>query len=247
MKKILTMVLAFALLLTSAAAFAESHPTPPVSTFAQLTVKTSDTAYTFAFTKPVDRLFVNWTEGIQEYLVDENLRAYAFRAGHKFLAGITEHYSNAKSVLVYNGKTLLWEDIQIDPVTGKEVIQETKTYSRIETVKGTDNMEHKLRDFIKKYGSKYEIEYDEPQQVFETVVDEEGNTVEVPKLDKDGNPVYIDGEIRAYTMKTKYFATNVATPDQIAFITLQDEWIVCYNRSGKIVSIEYFDGDEFED
>ena len=45
MKKVFALILTIALLLTSVAAFAETHPTPNVSSFAQLTVKTSDTAY----------------------------------------------------------------------------------------------------------------------------------------------------------------------------------------------------------
>ena len=241
MSKRAALILSLFFLFSIMPAFAESHPTPNINDFARMKVKISDSAISIAFDLPVDRLFINWTDGSdpQELLVDENLKAYGFRAGHKYLPGIQEHVSNCVSRLVYNGKTVLFEDIQIDPVTGREAVREIKTYQKIEKLKHTDDLEKKIREFTEKYGEKYQIEYDEPKQVFDLFTDEQGYTYKLPRQDENGEDVYEDGEIRAYTFQVQYFATNIATPDQIAFITLQDEWIVCYNRSGQIVSVDY--------
>ena len=247
MKKRIPLILAFALLFTSIAAAAETYPTPSFTTFAQMRVKCSDTGYSFAFDRPVDRLFVNWTDGsgLQELLIDEDLRAYAFRAGHKYLAGIQEHFSSSKSEIErYRGQTLR-EDIEIDPVTGLEAIRETRNYQSIQTLKMDDKMEENILKFKKQYSSKYEIEIIEPKLLTVEYTDANGEVKESPVVDKDGNLVYKDGEMRAFTVTMRYFKTNIATPDQIAFITLQDdEWVVCYNRSGNIVGVEHYE-DQF--
>lgn len=251
MKRAAVLILAFFLLLSSTVAFAENHPTPPVSTFAEMRVKTSDTAYSIALSKPVDLLFINWTDGsgLQELLVDEDLRAYAFRAGHKYLAGIQERVSTARSTEIYDGKELIYRDIQLDPITGYEIVREVKTYVRKQVLKHDKDLEKNILEFEKRYGGDYHIELIEPEQVFAEAQDRNGNTVKVPVKDENGDDVYLDGEIKAYTLEIKYNSkesrrkTNVATPDQVAFVTLQeDEWVVCYNRSGQIVKIEYYEG-----
>ena len=243
MKKLITLVLTFALVLASVAAIAETYATPSFSTFAQMRVKCTDKGYSFAFSKPVDRLFVNWTDGsgLQELLIDEDLRAYAFRAGHKYLAGIEEHYSGYKSEIeIYRGETLR-EDIQIDPATGLEAVRETRNYVRIQPLLMNDKVEENIERFRARY-ARYEIEIIEPRLLTVEYIDENGQVAESPVVDVNGNLVYTEGEMRAYTVKTKYFKTNIATPDQIAFITLQDdEWVVYYNRSGKIVGVEHYE------
>ena len=62
MKKVITLVLAIALLLTSVVALADG--TPNINSFAKMTTKTSEGngVITITLTKPVDRLLVNWAE-----------------------------------------------------------------------------------------------------------------------------------------------------------------------------------------
>lgn len=234
MKKVFALILTIALLLTSVAAFAETHPTPNVSSFAQLTVKTSDTAYSLKFTKPVDRLFIIWSDtGLQEMMVDERLNAFVFRSGHKYLAGIEERFVPEKSIEIYDGNKLIYKDTQVDPVTGNEIAKEVKTYKYSQVLHYGDNLDQQIEAFKQWHGQDYEYEVIEPQH----------------SLDEDGKDVYTLGCIKAYTVETKYNPkeakrkTNVAVPSQAAFITLQDdEWVVYYNRSGQIVGIEYYDG-----
>ena len=64
-------------------------------------------------------------------------------------------------------------------------------------------------------------------------------TVKVP-LDRV-NPGYIQG-VSVKTEVNKKLGTVIATPAQTAYMTVQGEWAVYYNRAGKIVGIEYFDG-----
>ena len=40
----------------------------------------------------------------------------------------------------------------------------------------------------------------------------------------------------------RIFSTVIATAGDVAFMTVQGEWAVYYNRAGKIVGIEYFEG-----
>ena len=47
---------------------------------------------------------------------------------------------------------------------------------------------------------------------------------------------------RVFNRINRAFQTVVATPDQTAFMTVQGDWAVYYNRSGKIVGIELFEG-----
>ena len=222
--------------------YAETHPIPNISMFAQMRVRCTDRGYSFSFSQPVDRLFVNWTDGtgLQELLIDEDLRAYAFRADHKYLAGIEEHFSGYKSeVEKYGGKTLS-EDIQIDPALGTEVVRETRNYQKIQPLKMDDKLEENIAKFKEQY-KKYQIEIIEPEQLMWEYTDENGKPAKSPVADENGDLVYLEGEMRAFTVTNKYWKTNTATPDQAAFITLQDdEWVVYYNRSGVIVGIEYY-------
>ena len=234
MKKIITMVLAVVLLMTSVAAFSETHPIPNISQFAEQKVKTSDNSYSLKFTKPVDRLFINWTDGagLEEMMVDENLNAFIFRTGHKYLAGIEERFVPEKSTEIYDGKKLIYQDTQVDPVTGNEIVKDVKTYVKTLVLKFTDDVDTIVEAFKKQYKD-YKIEVIKPQHM----------------VDKDGKDIYINGAVKAYKEETVYNRypgkrkTNLAIPSQAAFVTLQeDEWVVYYNRSGKIVGIEYYDG-----
>jgi hypothetical protein len=103
MKKIIALALALALLLTSAVAFAETHATPNINSFATMKVKYvggmfnnnnthmgADNYYLITLSKPVDRLLVNWAEKDaepEELAVGEDLTATAIAWGHKYMPG----------------------------------------------------------------------------------------------------------------------------------------------------------------
>ena len=65
-------------------------------------------------------------------------------------------------------------------------------------------------------------------------------------IDADGKEVevsgYIQGVDEPYKTINHSFQTVIATPAQTAYMTVQGEWAVYYNRAGKIVGIELFDG-----
>jgi hypothetical protein len=94
-------------------------------------------------------------------------------------------------------------------------------------------------------------EVNEPSKVIVTKNDTDkfGNpiTVEVDvKNNKNSDwSIYEVGSIQGVTVKTevnKKLGTVIATPAQTAYMTVQGEWAVYYNRAGKIVGIELFDG-----
>lgn len=98
MKKIITLVLALALVLTSVVAIAETHATPNINTFATMKTKYNEKAgvITITLSKPVDRLLVKWAEKgaePEELAVDENLQATALTWGHKYMPGTTQYYA----------------------------------------------------------------------------------------------------------------------------------------------------------
>lgn len=233
MKKIIAFVLCIAFLMTGVAASAETHPKPSIDYFSKLRVRTSDTAYSLKFTKPIDRLFIIWSDtGLEEMMVDENLTAYIFRSGHKYLAGIEERFVPEKTTEIYDGKKLIYQDIQVDPLTGNEIAKDIKTYVKTQVLKFTDDVDYQI-ELFKSQNKDYEIEVTLPQH----------------KQGENGGDIYIDGSVKAYKEETVYnrapskLKTNVAIPSQAAFVTLQeDEWVVYYNRSGLIVKIEYYDG-----
>ena len=127
---------------------------------------------------------------------------------------------------------------------GKEGPDEVKQYDEFET--------ESLDYILKKYADRYpgdEINFVAPEKWTKEIkgTDIFGNVVKGTEDIKDpkGNTVFSDGYIQGYTVKTqvnKKLGTVIATPAQAAFLTVQGEWAVYYNRAGKIVGIEYFDG-----
>ena len=66
-------------------------------------------------------------------------------------------------------------------------------------------------------------------------------------VDATGKTIKVNGSIKLADetfdgIDPKSIQTVIATPGQTAFMTVQGEWAVYYNRAGKIVGIEYFDG-----
>ncbi len=293
MKKIITLVLAIALVLTSIVAFAEDveapaapKGTPNINSFATLTVKYHEMKaepwggpayWEITLSKPVDRLLINWTgkgEEPEELAVDENLTATALRGTHKYMPGTTQSYK-AKPVapapkVAQDTLQKGWVEVEpsqyayriVNGYNGKRDgvvnIVETTTKEQKWVLKAwdLDNIDYIIHLYKEEYpAANYEIVL--PKLVTKTVVgkDKFGNVKEYeqPVLDFHGNKVYTDGYIQGYTVTTEEnpdapiptaprISTVAATPVQTAFMTVQDGWAVYYNRAGRIVGIEVFEG-----
>lgn len=256
MKKIIALVLALALVLTSVVAIAEAveapaapKGTPNVNSFATMKTKYDEKNHiiTITLSKPVDRLLVKWAEKgaePEELAVGEDLKATALTWGHKYMPGTTQYYATWVSV---NHKVVMDEDyLGKDICTSEEVY---KDYVVKESGK-TLAFEHEhlfpirvldsetcpdVNAEIEKYKKDYptELGYYDIQKP--TVVkDEKGNDVVVPG--------YIQLIEEYDGIDPESIQTVIATPAQTAYMTVQGEWAVYYNRAGKIVGIELFDG-----
>jgi hypothetical protein len=122
MKKIITLVLALALVLTSVAAFAETHATPSFKSFATMTTKTVNGTkgvggyIEITLSKPVDRLLVKWAEKgaePEELAVDEDLKAYALLWGHKYMPGTTQYYDRSVKWSDFHPTTPPAEEVEL--------------------------------------------------------------------------------------------------------------------------------------
>ena len=153
-------------------------------------------------------------------------------------------------------KDLKWTIKVVDEIDGKPVYEVVKPnadwYVDVPGVPSkTYGYKTQSLDYIKKdYETTYPgdtIDFLAPEKWTKEVkgTDMFGNpiTVEVPIV--EGSWTYTNGYIQGYTVKTqvnKKLGTVIATPAQTAYMTVQGEWAVYYNRAGKIVGIEYFDG-----
>ena len=242
MKKVITLVLAIALLLTSVVALADG--TPNINSFDKMTTKTSEGngVITITLTKPVDRLLVNWAEKgaePEELQVDENLQATALTWGHKYMPGTTQYYdrsvkwSTGLTVITYADETFEGYDVKTseriyakkDAKTTTEANKiGTKTVGPKRALTDLKTYEKEIASYLALYGlTLKDCEVVAPKEVI-----------------KDGAKTVIPGYIKG--AKTVPISTVVATPAQAAFLTVQGEWAVSYNRAGKIVKIEKFDG-----
>ena len=256
MKKILTLVLALALVLTSVVAIAESveapaapKGTPNVNSFATMKTKYNEKAgiITITLSKPVDRLLVNWAEKgaePEELAVGEDLTATALTWGHKYMPGTFQYYATWVSVnhtVVmdedYLGKDICTsEDVYQDYVvkeSGKELaFEHTHLFPiRVLDSETCPDVNAEIEKYKKDYPTT--LGYYDIQKP--TVV-----------KDEDGNDVVVPGYIQLIEeydgIDPTSIQTVIATPAQTAYMTVQGEWAVYYNRAGKIVGIEYFEG-----
>ena len=251
MKKIITLVLALALVLTSVVAIAEAveapaapKGTPNVKSFATMKTKYDERNHiiTITLSKPVDRLLVKWAEKgaePEELAVDENLQATALTWGHKYMPGTTQYYATWVSVNrlvvkdeVYLGKDICKsEDVYKDydkKVSGKELAFEYRTEYPIR------ELDSKTCPDVSQEIAKYKRDYPTVDGYY---------YIHLPTI---LNGKYIPGYIQLIEeydgIDPKSIQTVIATPDQTAYMTVQGEWAVYYNRAGKIVGIELFDG-----
>jgi hypothetical protein len=125
MKKIVTLVLAIALLMTSVVAIAETKATPNINTFAKMTTKfiegsaTQAKRYEIKLSKPVTKLWVLWAEKgaePEELAVDENLSATALAVEHKYMPGIKQSIGTSSKTIKTTEKewTKKWVEVSED-------------------------------------------------------------------------------------------------------------------------------------
>lgn len=252
MKKIITLVLALALVLTSVVAIAEAveapaapKGTPNVKSFATMKTKYDERNHiiTITLSKPVDRLLVKWAEKgaePEELAVDENLQATALTWGHKYMPGTTQYYATWVSVnrLVVKDEVYLGKDIcksedvyksYDKKVSGKELAFEYRTEYPIR------ELDSKTCPDVSQEIAKYKRDYPTVDGYYDILI---------PYIDEFNvyHPGYIQLIEEYDGIDPKSIQTVIATPDQTAYMTVQGEWAVYYNRAGKIVGIELFDG-----
>ena len=251
MKKVITLVLAIALLLTSVVALADG--TPNINSFAKMKVKyvgakfgnqnwnTGANYYEITLTKPVDRLLIKWAEKgaePEELQVDDNLQATAIAWGHKYMPGTTQSYN--RSVKWSTGLTV---NTYEEDFVGYDV----KTSERIYAKKAPTTTTEANKIGTKTVGPKRELtDMNTYKKEIASYMALYGLTsadcviVEPIEVDKDGAKIVVPGYIKG--AKTTPISTVSATAGQTAFMTVQGEWAVYYNRAGNIVGIEKFDG-----
>ena len=258
MKKVITLVLALALVMTSVVAIAESveapaapKGTPNINTFATMKTKYNEKAgvITITLSKPVDRLLVKWAEKgaePEELAVDENLQATALTWGHKYMPGTTQYYATWVDVnqkVTYDA-TVLGYDVENsetvynikDKFSGHEDHLAFEYQYVYPEVVLDPNAPISIEDQIASYKAEF-VGADEDYIIvlpFE-YVDATGKTIKVNGSIKLADETF-DG------IDPKSIQTVIATPGQTAFMTVQGEWAVYYNRAGKIVGIEAFEG-----
>lgn len=258
MKKVITLVLALALVLTSVVAIAESveapaapKGTPNINTFATMKTKYNEGAgvITITLSKPVDRLLVKWAEKgaePEELAVDENLQATALTWGHKYMPGTTQYYATWVDVnqkVTYDA-TVLGYDVE-----NSETVYNIKD-------KFSGHEDHLAFEYQYVY-PEVELDPDAPISIEDQIASYKAEFVGADEdyiivlpfeyVDATGKTIKVNGSIKLADetfdgIDPKSIQTVIATPGQTAFMTVQGEWAVYYNRAGKIVGIEYFDG-----
>lgn len=265
MKKIIALALAIALLLGCTVAFAEStesHPTPNISSFAKLTTKDNGQYITITMDKPVDKLFVNWAEqkAVPEELAVEEINgvytATALRIGHKYMPGVKGAGSAVNWTNVSYEYTVVASEALGMEKDAKGNDSWTETYKKAAEI---------LNNLKKNYAGKYnDIEIALPEYVYakdlktgEDLTEKYTYTkngvkyIDIKKLDA---VAVNDGEIdlvfvqKVVDLTKPHPSTIKATKNDTAFITVQGDWIVEYNRGSlysgcQIVAIRYNDGE----
>jgi len=292
MKKVITLVLAIALVLTSVVAIAETveapaapKGTPNVASFATMKTKYDERNHiiTITLSKPVDRLLIVWAEKgaePEELAVGEDLTATALTWGHKYMPGTKQNYVTWSNATVTQDAK--WFNVgtseevyKVDPdsvkgaPTNPVAVLTTKTYAPTFTFDApvTDaDFDYTVADYKAKYPcADYEIVKPHYVQKDTVSYDKFGNAIPgTANVEADGksnvtnnwvkygtdpvnagDKVFVPGYIRGVDTKVEFnnkYSTVVATPADTAFMTVQGEWAVYYNRAGKIVGIEYFEG-----
>lgn len=210
MKKIAALILAAVLLSSCAAALAEGIP--PLSTFAVMKTMTKDNVVTVSLSKPVDKLYANWPAELTvvELAVGEDLKANVLLNGHSYQLGVTGNMVGYRPSIF----SLKWASSKkyVDKF-GNEV----DPFAPAQAKKAVDKFGNEVKSSIpaQTKGSKAGDKYSSSLSRIRSTIDQRGW----------GN---------AWRMRGVH---ALASLEDRAYITLQGNWIVCYNRQGDIVEI----------
>jgi len=256
MKKIITLVLALALVLTSVVAIAEAveapaapKGTPNIKSFATMTTKYNegDGVITIKLTKPVDRLLVNWAEKgaePEELAVGEDLIATALTWGHKYMPGTTQ--SQNKSVKKSDGLTIKTYSVDYTLLNPSERIYRDDVITTTTKVEGSGKESYGTKIVAPKWTLMPMDEDDLEERIdyYKTLFpldNEDDYEIVLPQVIENGPYTeIIPGYIKGSSFRP--ISTVKATAADHAYFTVQGDWAVYYNREGKIVGIEVFDG-----
>lgn len=254
MKRMMTLMLACVLLTASAVAFAEA--VPPVSSFATMTTKTvkldgdAGQYYEITLSKPVDRLFVLWSDsGLEELAVDEDLKATTISISHPnaTMPGESRIYL---AVSNYYDVPEFWNasGAAAEPVSLLKELDQTLSNKDSNGKAYTQEELQQQVDRIIALGKLYyqdELNTGAQADLFE--IAEAPQFIAVPGQDaeKDGYEIIGDLKIQIFhryklsDLFPEFFTvpTNFAAPGDRAYAAVQGKWVVFYNRSGKIVGV----------
>ncbi len=220
MKKIIALALAIALLLGCTLAIAEeAHPTPHISTFAKMKTFDNGQYITITLDKAVDKLFVRWHNAGGK-IVPEELAVTEVNGAFEATALKNGHKympGTSQYYATWINNCALQARTQYGKVYGKQVATSELAANMTDV-----EFEAAVLEFATKFLG-WEISVEKPGVVVIA-------GVEVP----------VAGKLEA--VKTNFIQVVNANPGQEAYITLQGDWIVSYNRKGEIVKIAYNDG-----
>jgi len=263
MKKALALVLALVLLCSASVALAASKvkapaningfeglpATPALSTFASMKTKQRGNTITVTLNKPVDKIEANWQgykEVPEELTLDENNVAKVNTAGHKYQLGV--QWTNAYI------RDIDWDSYQ-------EIVIGTNPddYARYRAAAGqyVNSYYYCLEYNLPRY-ELYRVS-NGGDVLVKTILEKNLTEKQKAHIEEDGTPENtrsnqywadwtdsengngdqifgIDGEAYAWR---QLFLAGVASAKDIAYITQQNEWTVCYNRKGQIVTFTY--------
>ena len=222
MKKVIALALAIALLLGCTVAFAEStesHPTPHISTFAKMHTYDNGQYITITLDKPVDKLFVRWHNAGGK-IVPEELAVTEIDGVYEATALKVGHKympgtSQYYATWITNCRLA---ELKASGLYGRTIESSEVTVGMVEN----GELDAAVLEFAEKHLG-WRIDYTEPGYV-------EIAGVKVP----------VAGKLQA--VKDNFIQVVTANASQEAYITLQGDWIVSYNRAGDIVKIAFNDG-----
>lgn len=210
-----------------------------------MTTKYSEGSHTITITlsKVVDRLLVNWGEigaEPEELIVSEDLKATALTWDHKYMPGTPQFFAAWETDVI---KEISEKYQETDPATQKRIYKENGYKYTGDTSAPVWN--------VTDIGPVRTLEYGKADSQIEEYkadygFDEYSIVMPRQEINEKGKKVTVEGSIQGRRNPYKFinpdFQTVIATPDQIAYMTEQDGWAVYYNRAGKIIGVELFNG-----
>ena len=225
--------------------------------------------YLITLSKAVDRLFVNWPDGLEELAVDENLEATSIAWNHKYMPGTTQYYAtwsqNGGSITM--GETINCPDLETSEYTYNfiGVVADNSLYNDSNYCDSSLDGVWAPVLRVTEYGpyryfvpSEYMTDGEFDPAKWDALIaayiaqypQYASYDIERPTIcNYDAEDIEdlpsIQG-VRVFNRINTSFQTVIATPSQTAFITVQNGFAVYYNRAGKIVGIEPYEEGMFD-